>query len=170
MYIRIAWSTFQDFSHHQLISLRIQFFSFKSLVTRISSFLSILSILCAGHIIIQFKCILKHSFLPSWPTFNSWPATVPSRALLAMPVERVPPLEVSPLPSQIFLHQNVELTDSFIVDQSTPRDGTTRNPFQQDTTRFRGNAADTCGETLEVSQCSSRTHFRMLTNNFQGRC
>jgi hypothetical protein len=34
------------------------------------------------------------------------------------------------------------------VDPNTPRDGTNRNPFQQDATRFRGDAADTCGETL----------------------
>ncbi|OBT42038.1 hypothetical protein VE00_07446 [Pseudogymnoascus sp. WSF 3629] len=34
------------------------------------------------------------------------------------------------------------------IDPATPRDGTRRNPFQQDTTRFRGNAANTCGETL----------------------
>ncbi|SPO05601.1 related to gEgh 16 protein [Cephalotrichum gorgonifer] len=34
------------------------------------------------------------------------------------------------------------------IDTSTPRDGTRRRPFQQDTTRFRGNAADTVGETL----------------------
>jgi len=35
------------------------------------------------------------------------------------------------------------------IDLSTPRDGTTRNPFEQDTTRFKGAAADTFGETLE---------------------
>lgn len=34
------------------------------------------------------------------------------------------------------------------VDPNTPRDGTTRNPFQQDSTRFRGASAATCGETL----------------------
>jgi hypothetical protein len=34
------------------------------------------------------------------------------------------------------------------VDTSTPRDGTRRNPFQQDSTRFKGDAADTVGETL----------------------
>jgi hypothetical protein len=34
------------------------------------------------------------------------------------------------------------------VDPATPRDGTNRNPFQQDATRFRGDAAATCGETL----------------------
>jgi hypothetical protein len=34
------------------------------------------------------------------------------------------------------------------VDPATPRDGTRRNPFQQDATRFKGDAAATCGETL----------------------
>lgn len=34
------------------------------------------------------------------------------------------------------------------VDTSTPRDGTRRNPFQQDSTRFRGDNADTFGETV----------------------
>ncbi|KAH8174577.1 CAS1-like protein [Sarocladium implicatum] len=35
------------------------------------------------------------------------------------------------------------------VDSSTPRDGTNRNPFQQDATRFRGASAETFGETLK---------------------
>ncbi|KAM5368497.1 hypothetical protein ACJZ2D_009474 [Fusarium nematophilum] len=34
------------------------------------------------------------------------------------------------------------------VDTTTPRDGTRRRPFQQDATRFRGDAADSVGETL----------------------
>ena len=34
------------------------------------------------------------------------------------------------------------------VDPNTPRDGTGRNPFQQDSTRFRGANKATCGETL----------------------
>jgi hypothetical protein len=34
------------------------------------------------------------------------------------------------------------------VDPNTPRDGTGRNPFQQDSTRFRGDAAESFGETL----------------------
>ena len=34
------------------------------------------------------------------------------------------------------------------VDTATPRDGTRRNPFQQDSTRFKGDAADTVGETV----------------------
>lgn len=34
------------------------------------------------------------------------------------------------------------------IDTSTPRDGTRRTPFQQDSTRFRGDAEATVGETL----------------------
>jgi len=34
------------------------------------------------------------------------------------------------------------------TDPATPRDGTRRNPFQQDSTRFKGEAKATCGETL----------------------
>lgn len=34
------------------------------------------------------------------------------------------------------------------VDTATPRDGTRRDPFQQDSTRFKGDAADTVGETV----------------------
>ncbi|QDS75253.1 hypothetical protein FKW77_000706 [Venturia effusa] len=34
------------------------------------------------------------------------------------------------------------------VDPDTPRDGTRRNPFQQDSTRFKGDNAATCGQTL----------------------
>jgi hypothetical protein len=34
------------------------------------------------------------------------------------------------------------------VDPNTPRDGTGREPFQQDSTRFRGDAAESFGETL----------------------
>ncbi|KAF2867588.1 hypothetical protein BDV95DRAFT_169951 [Massariosphaeria phaeospora] len=34
------------------------------------------------------------------------------------------------------------------VDPATPRDGTRRQPFQQDATRFKNEAADQCGETL----------------------
>lgn len=59
-------------------------------------------------------------------------------------VVRVPPSAVSHLKSQFLL--SPVLTKP--VDPNTPRDGTRRNPFQQDSTRFRGDAADTCGETL----------------------
>jgi len=34
------------------------------------------------------------------------------------------------------------------VDPATPRDGTGRNPFQQDSTRFKGQNKATCGQTL----------------------
>ena len=34
------------------------------------------------------------------------------------------------------------------IVSTTPRDGTRRDPFQQDSTRFRGDQADTFGETL----------------------
>ncbi|KAI1359071.1 hypothetical protein F5Y08DRAFT_345069 [Xylaria arbuscula] len=34
------------------------------------------------------------------------------------------------------------------IDTSTPRDGTRRRPFQQDSTRFRGDQEDTIGETI----------------------
>ncbi|KAH7030592.1 uncharacterized protein B0I36DRAFT_373844 [Microdochium trichocladiopsis] len=40
------------------------------------------------------------------------------------------------------------LGSAIAVDASTPRDGTRRNPFQADSTRFRGEAADGCGETI----------------------
>jgi hypothetical protein len=40
------------------------------------------------------------------------------------------------------------------IDTSTPRDGTRRRPFQQDTTRFRGDAAETFGETLAAGDNS----------------
>jgi hypothetical protein len=35
------------------------------------------------------------------------------------------------------------------IDTTTPRDGTQRNPFQQDSTRFKGDAKATVGETLK---------------------
>lgn len=34
------------------------------------------------------------------------------------------------------------------IDTSTPRDGTRRNPFQQDSTRFKGANAATVGQTV----------------------
>lgn len=36
----------------------------------------------------------------------------------------------------------------YIVVETTPRDGTKRDPDQQDSTRFKNEAADQCGETL----------------------
>lgn len=38
------------------------------------------------------------------------------------------------------------------VVTSTPRDGTRRDPFQQDSTRFKGQQADTFGETVGGGQ------------------
>ena len=38
------------------------------------------------------------------------------------------------------------------VDTATPRDGTRRNPFQQDATRFKGQQAKTFGETVGAGQ------------------
>lgn len=50
------------------------------------------------------------------------------------------------------------------VDPNTPRDGTKRNPFQQDSTRFKGDNAATCGQTLGVRFSNSLTQlFIMLT-------
>lgn len=34
------------------------------------------------------------------------------------------------------------------IDADTPRDGANRNPFQADSTRFKNNNVDSCGETL----------------------
>jgi len=34
------------------------------------------------------------------------------------------------------------------IDSSTPRDGSRRTPFQADSTRFKNNNADACGETI----------------------
>ncbi|KAG9230158.1 hypothetical protein BJ875DRAFT_165892 [Amylocarpus encephaloides] len=34
------------------------------------------------------------------------------------------------------------------IDAATPRDGSRRNPFQADSTRFKNAAADACGETI----------------------
>jgi hypothetical protein len=45
------------------------------------------------------------------------------------------------------------------VDPATPRDGTRRNPFQQDSTRFKGDNAATCGQTLGVRLSHCSIHF-----------
>ncbi|KAK0714950.1 hypothetical protein B0H67DRAFT_644757 [Lasiosphaeris hirsuta] len=49
------------------------------------------------------------------------------------------------------------------IDTSTPRDGTRRNPFQQDSTRFKGDQAETFGETLgtELPQVSQGGEVQM---------
>lgn len=38
------------------------------------------------------------------------------------------------------------------IDPNTPRDGTKRNPFQADSTRFKGDNADTCGQTVGAGE------------------
>ncbi|KAK5491734.1 hypothetical protein LTR43_006671 [Exophiala xenobiotica] len=43
------------------------------------------------------------------------------------------------------------------IDPSTPRDGTKKKPFEQDTTRFAGAQADTFGETAEVGNNDPET-------------
>lgn len=52
-----------------------------------------------------------------------------------------------------------------IVDPSTPRDGTRRNPFQQDSTRFKGDAAATCGETLGGGDNSVESGVKAVMSN-----
>lgn len=51
------------------------------------------------------------------------------------------------------------------IDPATPRDGTRRNPFQQDSTRFKGDAADTCGETLGGGDNSIETGVKAVMSN-----
>ncbi|KAI1089093.1 hypothetical protein F5B19DRAFT_388757 [Rostrohypoxylon terebratum] len=48
------------------------------------------------------------------------------------------------------------------VDPTTPRDGTRRNPFQQDSTRFRGASAATVGETLGAGTNSIESGTRAI--------
>jgi hypothetical protein len=48
------------------------------------------------------------------------------------------------------------------VDTSTPRDGTRRNPFQQDSTRFKGDAADTFGETVGAGDNNLETGTKAI--------
>lgn len=38
------------------------------------------------------------------------------------------------------------------VDPNTPRDGTRRDPFQADSTRFKGDNADSCGQTIGAGE------------------
>ena len=69
-----------------------------------------------------------------------------------MPVDRVPPLVVSDHHTILTtISLPVAMLKSSTVDPNTPRDGSRRNPFQQDSTRFRGAAKASCGETLAVS-------------------
>lgn len=68
-------------------------------------------------------------------------------ATLAGPAVSSPNFQYQPQ----HLNTNSKLTQPLValgVDTSTPRDGTRRRPFQQDSTRFRGDQADTFGETV----------------------
>ncbi|KAF4930717.1 hypothetical protein CGCVW01_v000813 [Colletotrichum viniferum] len=48
------------------------------------------------------------------------------------------------------------------IDPSTPRDGTRRDPFQADSTRFKGAGADTFGETVGAGQNDLETGTRAI--------
>nr|QBR99391.1 Cas1 appressorium specific protein [Colletotrichum aotearoa] len=48
------------------------------------------------------------------------------------------------------------------VDPSTPRDGTRRDPFQADSTRFKGASADTFGETVGAGQNDLETGTKAI--------
>ncbi|KAH6660738.1 hypothetical protein BKA67DRAFT_653899 [Truncatella angustata] len=48
------------------------------------------------------------------------------------------------------------------VDSSTPRDGTRRDPFQQDSTRFKGDQADTFGETVGAGNNNLETGTKAI--------
>ncbi|KAI4603624.1 hypothetical protein KJ359_003440 [Pestalotiopsis sp. 9143b] len=48
------------------------------------------------------------------------------------------------------------------VDSTTPRDGTKRNPFQQDSTRFKGDQADTFGETVGAGNNNLETGTKAI--------
>lgn len=55
------------------------------------------------------------------------------------------------------------------VDTSTPRDGTRRDPFQQDSTRFRGEAADTFGETVGAGTNQLEAGTRAIMSEMGGQ-
>lgn len=48
------------------------------------------------------------------------------------------------------------------VVTTTPRDGTKRDPFQQDSTRFKGDAADSVGETVGAGTNSIETGTKAI--------
>ncbi|KAJ0335224.1 hypothetical protein COL922a_009527 [Colletotrichum nupharicola] len=48
------------------------------------------------------------------------------------------------------------------VDPNTPRDGTRRDPFQGDSTRFKGPSADTFGETVGAGQNDLETGTKAI--------
>lgn len=95
------------------------------------------------------KCLPSSPSLPlaSWPLLSLLLATVLSSRLLATPVD----LAVSAILPASTSYASCSHILSLValgVDTSTPRDGTRRRPFQQDSTRFRGDQADTFGETI----------------------
>ncbi|RPA82386.1 hypothetical protein BJ508DRAFT_208309 [Ascobolus immersus RN42] len=53
------------------------------------------------------------------------------------------------------------------VDPSTPRDGTRRRPFQQDSTRFRSGPTG-CGETLQNGEINIASSMSALVNDMGG--
>jgi len=55
------------------------------------------------------------------------------------------------------------------IDPNTPRDGTKRNPFQQDTTRFKGDNAATCGQTLGGGENDIETGTKAVMANSGGQ-
>lgn len=55
------------------------------------------------------------------------------------------------------------------VDTSTPRDGTRRDPFQQDSTRFRGASADTFGETVGAGANQLEAGTRAIMSEMGGQ-
>lgn len=111
-------------------------------------------------------CISKLlSLLAFSPPSNSLLAMALSSRLLVMLVDRAPPSVVSHHYSLGTITPPAAILTMFIVDPNTPRDGSRRNPFQQDSTRFRGAAKASCGETLAVSAHLSLPDSHRLTNN-----
>jgi len=51
------------------------------------------------------------------------------------------------------------------VDPNTPRDGTRRDPFQADATRFKGDNADSCGQTVGAGENSIETGTKAVMAN-----
>ncbi|EFY88433.1 CAS1 appressorium specific protein [Metarhizium acridum CQMa 102] len=54
------------------------------------------------------------------------------------------------------------------IDTSTPRDGTRRNPFQQDATRFRGASAKSVGETVGAGSNSIESGTQAIMSEMGG--
>jgi len=55
------------------------------------------------------------------------------------------------------------------VVPDTPRDGTKRNPFQQDSTRFRGQNAATCGQTVGAGENNIETGTKTVLDMNGGK-